>query len=72
MPFITSKNVILPGDDRPQPATLVVDSESGTIVAITNAYNVRDSETFRKFSNEQWIDLGDKFLLPGLVECAPR
>lgn len=67
---ITSKNVLLPDSDAPQPATLVVDTSSGTITAVTRVYNPRNIKSFRDYTDEQWIDLGDKHVLPGLVECA--
>ena len=64
--FVTGKNVLLPGSDIPQPATLKIDVGSGKITDIQYKHIVGSN-----FASElpiKWIDAGDRFILPGLVE----
>ena len=64
--FVTGKNVLLPGNDIPQPATLKIDVGSGKITDIQYKHIVGSN-----FASElpiKWIDAGDRFILPGLVE----
>lgn len=62
---VTSQNVLLPGSDQPQPATITVDTGTGKITDIQMVYTLQSpyGETMSRF-----IDAGDKFVLPGLVE----
>lgn len=60
----TSKNVVLPDTQSPQPATIVTDTETGKIIDIIPVYNVRDS-----LEDVEWVDCGGSYILPGLVEC---
>lgn len=71
---VTSHNVLLLDSGTPQSATLVVDTSSGNItsIAVTRVHNPRNVKPFRDYTDDQWIALGDKHVLPGLVECALR
>ena len=62
---VTSKNVLLPYGD-PQPATVTVDRTSGKIVSIDLHY--LDEDPGKHHPNIQVLDVGDKHVLPGLVE----
>lgn len=64
--FVTGNNVLLPGSDLPQPATLKIDVGSGKITDIQRKHVIGSN-----FSSElaiKWIDAGDRYILPGLVE----
>ena len=63
--IVTSKNVLLPSGD-PQPATITIDRASGKIVSIEHHYLPEDAGEPRP--NFQVLDVGDKHILPGLVE----
>lgn len=57
----SSRNVLLPGHDAPQPATITIDSTSGKITDIKHEY-------IRNANSTSWLDAGDQYILPGLVE----
>lgn len=59
----TGSNVLLAGQASPQPATIIMDVATGKITDIQPGR--RASEEFRA---TDWIDAGDKLILPGLVE----
>jgi len=59
----TSKNVILPDMQSPQPATIVVDVQTGKIIDIVPSYNARNG-----LEDAVWVDCGGNYILPGLVE----
>jgi allantoinase len=54
-----SSNVLLPDSDQPQAGTLEVDEQSGKIVSIKRE---------KPDSSQDYIDVGDKYILPGLVD----
>lgn len=59
----TSKNVVLPDAQNPEPATIVTDIRTGKIVEIVPSYNAKDG-----LEDVEWVDCGDNYILPGLVE----
>ncbi|KAG6375368.1 allantoinase [Boletus reticuloceps] len=63
---VTSKNVLLPSGD-PQPATITVDRTSGKIVSIDLCYLGEDAGKHQP--NIEVIDVGEKHVLPGLVDA---
>ncbi len=60
-----SNNVLLPGSGSPQPASITIDLASGKIIDIIRAKVSQSSFT----EDVHWIDAGDQYVLPGLVEC---
>lgn len=62
---VTSKNVLLPSGD-PQPATITVDRASGKIVSIDLRYLGENAGEHHP--NTHVLDVGEKHVLPGLVE----
>ena len=64
----TSSNVLLPGSDSCTPGTIVVDKATGKIAEIRSTHT--SHADFPDISDENWIDAGDKWILPGLVEYA--
>jgi allantoinase len=60
----TGNNVLLPGETSLKAATLKINRDTGKIVEISLGRKDPHQE-----SNVEWIDAGDKFVLPGLVEC---
>ncbi|THH05803.1 hypothetical protein EW145_g4529 [Phellinidium pouzarii] len=64
---VTSQNVLLSGSIIPSPATLVVDKSSGKIIEVRNARLSRAN--FPELLDEDWLDAGDKWVLPGLVDA---
>ncbi|KAA1468042.1 allantoinase [Dentipellis sp. KUC8613] len=63
----TGSQVLLPGSKAPQPATIEVSSDTGKIVAVHREQRSRD--TYPNVDDEHWIDAGDLYLLPGLVDA---
>ena len=61
----TGRNVVL-GDGQPQPATVIVDVTEGRILDVLNSVSVRSSHP--DIPDEHWIDVDDKYLIPGIVE----
>ena len=66
MLVFSSSNVLLPGRKSPTAATIVVDQLSGKITEIHERI-VPQSE-FPDIADSNWIDAGDDWILPGLVE----
>lgn len=64
---LTSDQVLLDTSEAPSPATIEVDLASGKIVAVHKGRRDR-GEHYADLSDEFWVDAGDLFLLPGLVE----
>ena len=60
----TSTKVILPENDHPVPATIVVDSLTGKIIDVKHGHAHR-----AQFPDTEWVDAADNYILPGLVEC---
>ncbi|KAH7916577.1 hypothetical protein BJ138DRAFT_1139373 [Hygrophoropsis aurantiaca] len=63
---IASRNVILPGFEQPQAATIKVDIRTGTITEIQQQYVYHP--TLVSDPKIQWINAENKFVLPGLVD----
>ncbi|KAI0654832.1 allantoinase [Cubamyces menziesii] len=62
----TSRHVVL-GDGQPRPATVIADVTTGKIVDILDGVSPRSS--FSEVGDADWIDAGDKYILPGLVDA---
>lgn len=62
-------NFLLPGSQVPRPATVLVSTKTGKIIDVQEGRHVKaDYADIASDDNDRWIDLGDKYLLPGLVE----
>ena len=64
-------NVLLPGSQVPCPATVLVSTKTGKIIDVREGRHVRaDYADYTDLTSDddRWIDVGDKYLLPGLVE----
>jgi len=48
----------------PQPATIVVDVQTGKIIDIVPSYNARNG-----LEDVEWVDCGGNYILPGLVDA---
>ncbi|KAL8287081.1 hypothetical protein RQP46_004087 [Phenoliferia psychrophenolica] len=64
---VASANAFLPGRTGPQPATLELDPTSGKISAVHDA--VKPLAAFPGLAKDKYLDLGELWLLPGLVDC---
>jgi len=67
----TGNNVLLPGSQVPRPATVLVSTKTGKIIDIREGRHVKaDYADIASSisSDDHWTDVGDKYLLPGLVE----
>ena len=62
----TGDNVLVDHRGDPRPATLIVDKPTGKITEIVLGRH--DRAAHPDVSDDDWIDAGDKFVLPGLVE----
>jgi cytosine/adenosine deaminase-related metal-dependent hydrolase len=58
-------HVLIHGADGPSPATIEVDA-SGKITAVHAGKRPRTD-----FADVDYVDAGDLWILPGLVECVP-
>lgn len=66
----TGQHVFL--DGALQPATLLVDLDSGKIERVLHAYYSLPADrraVFTDVDGADWVDSGDKYIIPGLVEC---
>jgi hypothetical protein len=74
----TGNNVLLPGSQVPRPATVLLSTKTGKIIDVREGRHVRAdyadvviaSSTASGSDDDidRWTDVGDKYLLPGLVE----
>jgi imidazolonepropionase-like amidohydrolase len=65
----TGNNVLLPGSQVPIPATVLVSTKTGKIIDVREGRHVRaDYADIIASDDDRWTDVGDKYLLPGLVE----
>ncbi|EPQ57756.1 allantoinase [Gloeophyllum trabeum ATCC 11539] len=64
---LTGQNVVLPGHDRPVPATIIVDKTTGKITDIQ--LNTAERGAYHGLRDEDYIDAGSKFIIPGLVDA---
>lgn len=62
----TSNSVFDKSSGGLSPATIIVDAKTGKIVDIKRTRSTRSD--FPDVANDKWIDVGDKCILPGLVE----
>jgi hypothetical protein len=61
----TGSQVLFPDITDPVPATIIIERSTGKII------DVRRNQVSREqlpFESVEWIDAGDKIVLPGLVE----
>lgn len=65
---LTSNNVLLPGHKVTQPATIAIDTSTGKIIDIQLDRNLKAPYGI----GAQFIDVGDRYILPGLVESVHR
>lgn len=63
----SGSNVLLPGNDHPIPASIIVEKSSGKIVEVREGLHTHDNLEL-DFKNAEWIDAGTNVVLPGLVE----
>ena|SRR5882762_3113662 len=59
-------HVLLPGSESPIPATIEVSKLTGKITGIHGQRRGKDSYPNVDFAH--WVDAGEQFILPGLVE----
>lgn len=64
--IISGNKVLLPDQDQPQPATIVLDPSTGKIVNILTKASVKAD--FPDVAAEDWIDAADNIVMPGIVE----
>ncbi|KAG2126288.1 hypothetical protein DEU56DRAFT_822638 [Suillus clintonianus] len=64
---VTGRNVLLPDFDLPRPATINIDLRTGKIIEILLGY-IGD-KVCNKSGDLHFVDAGDKFVLPGLVDA---
>jgi allantoinase len=62
----TGNNVLLPGASLPRPATVLVSTNTGKIIDVREGRHARTD--FAHLDDDRWVDVGDKYILPGLVE----
>ena len=67
----TAKYALLPEDDHPTPATIVIDKNSGKIIQIERKHLSKSQfqSTHASSTITSWIDAGEQIVIPGLVEC---
>ncbi|KAG9221112.1 hypothetical protein CCMSSC00406_0005449 [Pleurotus cornucopiae] len=63
----TGDKVVLPGARDPQPATIAIDTTTGIIIDVQHARSGRSA--FPDIPDDQFIDAGDRLILPGLVDA---
>lgn len=62
----TSTSVVLPDRKEAQPATILVDTTSGKILDVLQGYHATLPQSVK---DVVWVDRGEKYLLPGLVDA---
>ncbi len=62
---LTSRNVLLPTHEEPVPATILADPATGKIISIEDSYTPKSKWPSESYD---YIDAGDLYILPGLVE----
>jgi allantoinase len=63
----SAQRVLLPDNNEPTPAAVVIDKHSGKIIQIRPGQLTQ--EELRLEGNIEWIEAGNNIVLPGLVEC---
>ncbi|KAG8918778.1 hypothetical protein FRC01_001656 [Tulasnella sp. 417] len=66
--IVSSNNVLLKGQKNPRPATFEVNVNTGKINAVHEGKRDK-SEYYASTPDELWIDAGDLYVLPGLVDA---
>lgn len=66
--IFTSDNVLLADAEAPAPATIIVDASSGKISEVRQG-RARRSD-FPEVPDDDWVDAGKQWIIPGLVESA--
>jgi len=64
----TGNNVLLPGSQVPRPATVLISTKTGKIIDVREGRHVTGKAEADIADSHHWTDVGDKYLLPGLVE----
>ncbi|KAJ2918591.1 hypothetical protein MD484_g1876, partial [Candolleomyces efflorescens] len=67
----TAKYALLPEDDHPTPATIVIDKNSGKIIQIERKHLSKSQfqSTHASSTITSWIDAGAQIVIPGLVDA---
>ncbi|KAH8089895.1 allantoinase [Cristinia sonorae] len=65
--IFTSNSVLLPENDSPVPATIVVDALTGKIIDLQHGLAQRAQ--FPGITDSEWFDADDHLILPGLVDA---
>ena len=63
----SAQKVLLPDNNEPTPATVIIDKHSGKITQIRPGQLA--PEELRLEGDIEWIEVGNNIVLPGLVEC---
>jgi allantoinase len=67
----TGNNVLLPGSQVPRAATVLLSIKTGKIIDVREGRHVRADYAdiiASSDDDDRWTDVGDKYILPGLVE----
>lgn len=64
----SAQRVLLPDNNEPTPATIVIDKHSGRIVQVRPG-QLTHEELGLDQNKVEWIEAGNNIVLPGLVEC---
>ncbi|KAI0784051.1 allantoinase [Abortiporus biennis] len=67
--IFTGNNVYLPGSDNVIPATVTVDKSTGKIVLVEPNVRRKRQDFTDVTADEDFIDAGDKVIIPGLVDA---
>ena len=65
----SAQRVLLPDNNEPTPATLVIDKCSGKIVQVRQGQLTHEEIRLAVDGDIEWIEAGNNIVLPGLVEC---
>jgi len=64
----TGNNVLLPGSQVPQPATVLVSTKTGKIIEVYADRLIRTN--YPEITDDHWLEVDDdKYVLPGLVDA---
>jgi len=62
-------NVLLPGSQVPRPATVLISTKTGKIIDVREGRHVRADYADIADGDGHWVDVGDKYLFPGLIDA---
>ncbi|KAH8115738.1 allantoinase [Phellopilus nigrolimitatus] len=65
--IFTSDNILLTGSQKLAPATLIVEKSTGKILEVKETRSTRAD--FPEIADDDWVDAGDRWILPGLVDA---